>query len=126
MPRSESVGPELVALGGVVVDHVEDDLDAGRVQRAHHRLELAHRGHAAASRWRVADVRREEAERVVAPVVASGPRSTRCRSSTWSWTGSSSTAVTPEVAAGARCAGVGRQAGVGAAERLGHVRVQLA
>ena len=35
--------PEVVALGGVVVDHVEDDLDAGRVQRAHHHLELAHR-----------------------------------------------------------------------------------
>jgi hypothetical protein len=34
--------PGLVALGGVVVDHVEDDLDAGRVQRPHHRLELAH------------------------------------------------------------------------------------
>ena len=34
---------ELVALGGVVVDDVEDDLDAGRVQGAHHRLELAHR-----------------------------------------------------------------------------------
>ena len=29
MPRSDSVGPELVALGGVVVDDVEDDLDAG-------------------------------------------------------------------------------------------------
>jgi hypothetical protein len=32
----------VVALGGVVVDHVEDDLDAG-AWSAHHRLELAHR-----------------------------------------------------------------------------------
>ena len=32
---------EVVALGGVVVDHVEDDFEAGGVQRAHHHLELA-------------------------------------------------------------------------------------
>ena len=32
--------PELVALGGVVVDDVEDDLDVGLVQRLDHRLEL--------------------------------------------------------------------------------------
>ena len=47
MPRSDSVGPELVALGGVVVDDVEDHLDAGGVQRAHHHLELAHRARSA-------------------------------------------------------------------------------
>ena len=41
MPRSESVGPELVSLGAVVVHHVEDHLDAGAVQLAHHGLELA-------------------------------------------------------------------------------------
>ncbi len=33
---------EVVALRGVVVDHVEDDLDAGGVHRLHHRLELLH------------------------------------------------------------------------------------
>ena len=33
---------EVVALGGVVVDHVEDHLDAGLVHRLHHRLELLH------------------------------------------------------------------------------------
>ena len=32
----------VVALGGVVVDDVEDDLDAGLVQGPHHRLELLH------------------------------------------------------------------------------------
>jgi hypothetical protein len=32
----------VVALGGVVVDDVEDHLDAGRVQRLDHRLELLH------------------------------------------------------------------------------------
>jgi hypothetical protein len=31
----------VIALGGVIVDHVEDDLDARLVQRLHHRLELA-------------------------------------------------------------------------------------
>ena len=59
---------EVVALGRVVVDHVEDDLDAGAVERLHHPLELldllplhARRG--------VAGVRGEEADRGVAPVV---------------------------------------------------------
>ena len=33
--------PEMIALGRVVVDHVEDDLDAGRVQRLDRLLELA-------------------------------------------------------------------------------------
>ena len=40
MPRIDSIGPEVVALGGVVVDDVEDHLDAGGVERLHHRLEL--------------------------------------------------------------------------------------
>ena len=40
--------PELIAFGGVVVDHVEDDLDAFAVQGLHHRLELRHlRAHVA-------------------------------------------------------------------------------
>jgi hypothetical protein len=59
-------------LGGVVVDHVEDDLDAGGVQRPDHRPELldllAVVGHR-----RVRVVRREEPDRVVAPVVAQAP-----------------------------------------------------
>ena len=33
---------EVVAFGGVVVDDVEDHLEAGVVQRPHHRLELGH------------------------------------------------------------------------------------
>jgi hypothetical protein len=68
MPRIDSVGPEVVALGRVVVDDVEDHLDAGRVQRLHHRLELL--GHAERVARRVQVVRREERDRVVAPVVA--------------------------------------------------------
>ena len=32
---------QLIAFGGVVVDHVENHLDAGAVQRLHHGLELA-------------------------------------------------------------------------------------
>ena len=41
MPRNDSVGPEMVALGRVVVDDVEDHLDAGLVQaRAPCTLEL--------------------------------------------------------------------------------------
>ena len=58
---------EVVALGGVVVDHVEDDLDPGRVQRLDHGAELLH---LLAPDRRVRLVRREEPDRVVAPVVA--------------------------------------------------------
>ncbi len=59
---------QVVALGGVVVDHVEDDLDAGRVQRLHHRLELLHLL-APVAGGGVGGVRGEEADGVVAPVV---------------------------------------------------------
>ena len=59
---------EVVALGGVVVDDVEDHLDAGAVQRLDHALELAHLLAALAGRG-VARVRGEVADRRVAPVV---------------------------------------------------------
>ncbi len=61
-------GAQVVALGGVVVDHVEDDLDAGLVQRPHSRLELQDLL-AAVAPGGVRVVRGEEADRVVAPVV---------------------------------------------------------
>ena len=60
---------EVVALGGVVVDDVEDHLDAGRVQRPDHRLELLHLLAELTGRG-VLGLRGEEAEGVVAPVVA--------------------------------------------------------
>ena len=58
--------PTLVAFGGVVVDHIQNDLEAGIVKARHHLLELAQgllrlRG--------VARVRREEADAVVTPVI---------------------------------------------------------
>ena len=58
----------MVALGGVVVDDVEDHLDAGAVQRLDHPLELAHLLAPAAGRG-IGGVRREVADRRVAPVV---------------------------------------------------------
>jgi hypothetical protein len=58
----------VVAFGGVVVDHVEDDLHAGRVQRTDHGLELVHLARGAVARFRS-----EEADGVVAPVVAQSP-----------------------------------------------------
>ncbi len=61
---------EVVALGGVVVDHVEDDLDAGRVHRLDHRLELLHLLAELRRPAAYVGVRGEEAEGVVAPVVA--------------------------------------------------------
>ena len=59
---------QVVALGGVVVDHVEDHLDALAVQGLDHPLELADLLAGGACRG-VAGVRREEADRAVAPVV---------------------------------------------------------
>ena len=71
--------PERAALGGVVVDHVEDHLEARAVQRLDHRLELVDLLAAVPGRA-VAVVRREEADRVVAPVVRhAGARDVRLR-----------------------------------------------
>ena len=69
MPRKLIVGTEVVALGGVVVDDVEDHLDAGLVKRPDHGLELRD-GAARVLVRRVLVVRCEEAECVVAPVVS--------------------------------------------------------
>jgi len=60
--------PEVVSLGGVVVDDVEDHLDPGPVQCLHQPLELAHLL-AATARRGVEGMRREIADGRVAPVV---------------------------------------------------------
>ena len=60
---------EVVAFGGVVVDDVEDHLDAGLVEGPHHRLELGDRAARVLVR-RILVVRCEETECVVAPVVS--------------------------------------------------------
>ena len=65
MPRNDSVGPRSIALAGVVVDDVEDHLDAGIVQRADCALQPDHAG-----RPEIARLGREIGERRVAPVVA--------------------------------------------------------
>ena len=59
----------MVALSGVVVHHIQDHLNAGLVVGAHHMLELCHRIARLLGRG-VVILRREEAKRVVAPVVA--------------------------------------------------------
>jgi hypothetical protein len=60
---------ELVALGGVVIDHVEVHRDVLCVQRRDHRLELGHRT-GRIGRGGEPWVGSEEPEGVVAPVVA--------------------------------------------------------
>ena len=59
---------QVIAFPGVVVNDVQDHLDPGRVEIAHHPFELrdlpAHRAAA-----RVLRLGREEADRVVAPVI---------------------------------------------------------
>ena len=55
----------------MVEDDVEDDLDAGRVQGPDHLLELADLGPRLLAH-RIAAMRREEAKRIVTPIV--GPR----------------------------------------------------
>src|SRR4029453_7541780 len=57
-------GAEMVALRGVVVDDVEDHLDARIVQPRHHRLELVD-----AASGEIARLRRKEPDRVIAPIV---------------------------------------------------------
>ena len=69
MPRRRQRRAHVVALGGVVVDHVEDHLDARVVQVADHRLELLHLVAGPAAGHRVAVVRGQEGDGVVAPVV---------------------------------------------------------
>ncbi len=58
----------LVALGGVVVDHVEDHLEPGGVHGPHHHLELLH-GVLEDAVAAVVRRRGEEGQRVVAPVI---------------------------------------------------------
>ena len=66
---AEGVGrPVLTALGGVVVDHVKEDLDAGGVEVLDHLLELRDLL-ATVARGAVRRVRGQEADGVVAPVV---------------------------------------------------------
>ena len=71
-PAEAQRRPLFVSLGGVVEDHVEDHLEPGGVQRFDHRLELVDLVAAIAAR-RVLVVGREEADRLVAPVVAEPP-----------------------------------------------------
>ena len=85
---------EVVALGGVVVDDVEDHLDAGAVQRLDHALELAHLL-AAGGRWRRTRSAAPGSRSSCSPSSCSargraGRTRRRCGGS-----GSSSTAVTP-------------------------------
>ncbi len=54
----------MIAFGGVIEDHVEDHLDAGRMQPRHHGLERFD-----AAVGAVALIGREETDRVVAPIV---------------------------------------------------------
>ena len=60
---------EMVALGGVVVDHIQDHLDPGGVQRLHHLLELGDLT-AGLPRAGIPRLRGEEVDGVVPPVVA--------------------------------------------------------
>ena len=61
----------VTALGGVVVDHVEEHLDAGAMQCLHHRLELVDL--LPALTRREARVRGQKPQRVVPPVVGEPP-----------------------------------------------------
>ena len=92
MPLNDRVGPQLVALGGVVVDDVQDHLEPAVVQARDHLLELAQRIRDVGG---IARVGREEADRIVAPVVLEAACRAEWLSSMNVWTGSSSTVVTP-------------------------------
>ena len=68
-PAQTQGGTVLAALGGVVEDDVEDDLEPGGVQRLDHRLELDDLP-AVRTPQCVLMVRGEEADRLIAPVIA--------------------------------------------------------
>ena len=112
----------VVALAGVVVDDVQDHLEAGGVQRLHHALELAH-GALGRPVAGVAALGREVAEGAVAPVVAQAPvlQEAVVAGRVHRHELHRRDAQPPEVA---DHGGVG-QAGVGAARGVGHLGVQL-
>lgn len=83
--------PFFVALGSVVVDHVQNHLQTGLVEASDHLLEFAQ---GLLGLVGVAGVRREKPDGVVAPVVGQA-FSSRWLSLTKVWIGSSSTEVTP-------------------------------
>ncbi len=68
-PAQTQSRPHLAALAGVVVDHVQDHLDAGLVQQLDHALEFAYL-FAVAAAGAVAEIRRKVIQRIVTPVVA--------------------------------------------------------
>src|SRR6185437_512076 len=61
--------PEVVAFGGVVVDHVENDFDAGAMERLHHAFEFADLLAAVAGAG-ITGIGGEEVDAVIAPVIA--------------------------------------------------------
>ncbi len=113
---------QVVALGGVVVDHVEDHLDAGGMHRPHHRLELLHLL-AELPSGGVVGLRSQEAEGVVAPVVAQPLLDQRAVLHELV-DGHQLDRGDPEAVEVADHAGMG-EPGVGAAEVLRDVRVEL-
>ena len=68
-PAQSQGRPHLVAFTGVVVNHIQNHLDAGAVQRLDHLLELAHLL-ALVAAGAVAGVGGKEIQRIVTPIVA--------------------------------------------------------
>ena len=112
-------GAERVALGGVVEDHVEQHLDAGRMQAAHHAAELLG---CVAGLGRQARRRTKKAQRVVAPVVAQaqGREAGLIEPVHHRQQAHGADAQAAQVVNGCRVAETGK----GAAQRLGHAGVQ--
>ena len=67
-PTETERRPRVIALGGVVEHHVEDDLDARPVEGFHHVPELIDGAERVAARA-IGRVRREEGHRLITPVV---------------------------------------------------------
>ena len=68
MPRHDKRRPHLIAFGGVIVDHVENNLDAGAVHHLNKRLEFA-KVTGREEAW----IGSEERQGVVAPVIRQPP-----------------------------------------------------
>ena len=68
----------LVSFGGMVVDHIENHLDASAVQRLHHGTKLIEAAERIVLVGAIRQMRSKERDRIVAPVINEPRRCVRC------------------------------------------------
>ena len=117
------VGTRLVAFRRVVVDHVQDDFDAGVVQNLDHFLELSDRSRAAHRDLTRSSARAQRSRACCSPSNCASPCRPGAGRAGKACTGMSSSAVTPKLSQ-MLDDGLGRHPRVRAAQVSGHLRMQ--